>query len=1196
MKKLLSVLFVLIFYCTLLQAQTAIMPSGDGTIGNPYKIATLENLYWVTQNQSSWSSYFVQTGNIDASSSSTWDSGAGFTPIGNGTTNYFTGSYNGKGHTIKNIFINRPTEQYVGLFGICMGTGSIDSLGVINVNITGKNYVGGITGLSNTNRTVSNLFTTGSITGNSGVDGGLIGSNGGMVSNSYSTCNVNSNSSTVGGLVGFNASTGTISKSFATGTVTSSSSQTGGLVGSNSGSIANSYATGSATGSYWVGGLVGYNNYSGVINFSYSTGSTPGSDPDIKGLVGGNNGGTVSNSFWDTETSGEATSSGGTGKTTAEMKTSSTFTDAGWDFTGETTNGSNDIWKINETDNSGYPSLVWWEKIASVTSVSPLKNALAVLTDSNIEVTFDESINSSTANNSTIKIYGSLKGSYSATFSYQSDLKKLTINPNENFAVGENITVVVTTDVKNVNNWTLANSYSWSFTVKSQQAGTFSSKTNYEIAERPYFIRSDDMDGDGDQDIITAGWYSNKVNILLNNGNGDLGTPTAYNLKGNSSGFLSADLDNDGDNDFISSGRDSLTVDVLMNNGNGTLANVVSYPVGDGLWTITSGDIDGDGDIDVVTGNSNNFTLSVLKNNGDGTFAGKINYETTNNTTYINLADIDGDGDLDLVTINYYEENITVFINDGKGNFNSGTDHAMNVSGWFVVGADVDNDGDLDLITSSDYAIQVWLNNGTGSFGSFETYSVGDNWNILPADFDGDGDLDLVSISYAGDEFSILKNNGNGTFAANSSFPANDTPAWVHAVDLNGDGTLDLVIGNDASNSISVFKGAVPSATDPTSGAVKDAIYFTPLTLNGNLDITGTLTITAQVTTGENTINLGTTGSITGETNGTYTIGKVQATRTISSSQSNIAGLGISIDPQSNDLGSTVIKRETGTAAGAGGIKQVWTITPTTQPSGPVTVTLTWPSTNDNEINLSDLVVYKSEDDGDTWNVISATINKDSDPRTATFTISSFSKFTIGGPDAVLPVELASFTGHELNGKVLLNWSTATESNNVGWEIEYRQPTTDNGQQKNTEFRKVGFVAGKGTTTEKQSYSFAVSSLQSSVSVAEFRLKQVDSDGKISYSNVLTVNLAPVTFGLSQNYPNPFNPATLISYQLAADSEVRLVVYDLLGREVASLVNEKKAAGFYTVSFNATNISTGVYFYKLTAGNFSEIKKMTLMK
>ena len=190
-----------------------------------------------------------------------------------------------------------------------------------------------------------------------------------------------------------------------------------------------------------------------------------------------------------------------------------------------------------------------------------------------------------------------------------------------------------------------------------------------------------------------------------------------------------------------------------------------------------------------------------------------------------------------------------------------------------------------------------------------------------------------------------------------------------------------------------------------------------------------------------------------------------------------------------------------------------------------------------------------------------------------------------------LPVEMISFS---FSGSKLL-WSTATETNNAGWEIEGRQLTTDNGQQMNSEFRKIGFVAGKGTTTEKQNYSFA-SSITYNASQLQFRLKQIDSDGKFTYSNVLTVNLTPESFGLSQNFPNPFNPSTLISYQLKANSFVSLKVFDLLGREVKTLVNEEKPAGSYSLNFSAVDLPNGVYFYKLTAGNFSETKKMMLVK
>ena len=191
------------------------------------------------------------------------------------------------------------------------------------------------------------------------------------------------------------------------------------------------------------------------------------------------------------------------------------------------------------------------------------------------------------------------------------------------------------------------------------------------------------------------------------------------------------------------------------------------------------------------------------------------------------------------------------------------------------------------------------------------------------------------------------------------------------------------------------------------------------------------------------------------------------------------------------------------------------------------------------------------------------------------------------------PVELTSFS---FSGNKLM-WSTESETNNAGWEIESRQiPLSPPSNGVRGEFKSIGFVAGKGTTVEKQNYAFSISGLQSSASVVEFRLKQIDSDGKFSFSNILSVNLTPESYSLSQNYPNPFNPTTLISYQLKTNSHVSLVVFDLLGRKIRTLVNQEKPAGSYSVDFSAADLPSGVYFYKLTAGKFSETKKMTVMK
>ena len=156
--------------CTSLLAQTATAPSfGDGSSGSPYQISTLNHLYWITQNSSEWDKVYIQTANIDAFSTSSWDSNEGFSPIGNSTTN-FTGSYDGDGYTINGLTIARSTTHRIGLFGKTDGA-TIQDLGVTNVNITGNYYVGALVGLvDNINgvidgSTISNCYSTGSVDG-----------------------------------------------------------------------------------------------------------------------------------------------------------------------------------------------------------------------------------------------------------------------------------------------------------------------------------------------------------------------------------------------------------------------------------------------------------------------------------------------------------------------------------------------------------------------------------------------------------------------------------------------------------------------------------------------------------------------------------------------------------------------------------------------------------------------------------------------------------------------------------------------------------------------------------------------------------------------------------------------------------------------------------------------------------------------
>ncbi len=198
-----------------------------------------------------------------------------------------------------------------------------------------------------------------------------------------------------------------------------------------------------------------------------------------------------------------------------------------------------------------------------------------------------------------------------------------------------------------------------------------------------------------------------------------------------------------------------------------------------------------------------------------------------------------------------------------------------------------------------------------------------------------------------------------------------------------------------------------------------------------------------------------------------------------------------------------------------------------------------------------------------------------------------------------LPVELTTFKAVALNNQVKLNWSTATETNSYGFDIERtvvnNQPSTANLFQANEIWTKIGFVRGSGNSNSPKSYSFIDNNLSNGTNF-QYKLKMIDNDGNYKYSNVVNVTIQPSAYTLMQNHPNPFNPTTIIEYELPVRSKVLLNVYDILGNKVATLVNEVKNAGKYKVQFNGADLASGIYFYELTANNNSVIKKMILMK
>jgi hypothetical protein len=292
--------------------------------------------------------------------SPTANQGKGWQSIGGSYPNdAFVGSFDGQSYEICDLFISRPGEMDVGLFGAVGETGVVENVGVLNSSVNGGINVGGLVGANL--GTVSNSYAAGNMTASlSCCVGGLIGLTAGIVNNSYSMGTVTGDRC-VGGLVGYNGGTdfaATVNSSYSTGTVTGSE-WVGGLVGFNMEgcTVSNSYSSGAVTGNSSVGGLAGYNHF-GTVSKCYSTGSVTGTS-SIGGLVGANNNGSVSNSFWDTETSGQSTSDGGMGKNTTEMKDIDTFSGAGWNIIAVAFNETNPAYIWNIVNNVSYPFLSW---------------------------------------------------------------------------------------------------------------------------------------------------------------------------------------------------------------------------------------------------------------------------------------------------------------------------------------------------------------------------------------------------------------------------------------------------------------------------------------------------------------------------------------------------------------------------------------------------------------------------------------------------------------------------------------------------------------------------------------------------------------------------------------------------------------------------------------------------------------------
>ncbi len=375
--------------------------------------------------------------------------------------------------------------------------------------------------------------------------------------------------------------------------------------------------------------------------------------------------------------------------------------------------------------------------------------------------------------------------------------------------------------------------------------GTFVRGVQYSAeGSETYDVKLADIDGDGDLDMVTAGYdisTSGQVTVRIKNGDGSFASAVQYTAEGQKSFSLQlADIDNDGDLDMITAGTGGSKgwATVRKNNGKGAFGAATQYSTeGERSSDLQLADVDNDGDLDMITAGrgADKGWATIRKNNGDGTFGVATQYSTEGELSFtLQLADIDNDGDLDMITAGYtdiggsqFQGWASVRKNNGDGTFGERMQYSTERdSSSSVQLADIDGDGDLDMVTAGkglSGVATIRKNNGDGTFGSATQYTMEEEStsSLSLSDIDGDGDLDMVTAGYNGKdsdgEITIRKNNGDGTFGAAVHYSAEQTDTHCMTIgDVDNDGVLDIVTGGyneDDKGQVTFHLGAGHSVT-----------------------------------------------------------------------------------------------------------------------------------------------------------------------------------------------------------------------------------------------------------------------------------------------------------------------------------------------------------------------------------------------
>ena len=799
-------------------------------------------------------------------------------------------------------------------------------------------------------------------------------------------------------------------------------------------------------------------------------------------------------------------------------------------------------------------------------------------------------------------------------------------------------------------------------TTAGDTTSSFSTHQDFATGTFPIEVAIGDINGDGVPDLVTANHDDGSVSVLINltsPGAASLSFTnktdfTVVNTSGHDAASVSlSDFNGDGKEDICATSYTEGIVAIFLNtttpgDTTPTFSTKTDLTGSAGYIGVVAKDLNDDGLPDIAVGNESGYISVFLNKTTPGastaSFTTNTDFITASNSTILAVGDLNGDYKPDLaIAAHNTIGTVSVLFNTmtlgtSPASFSGKTDFTAKAGAYFVGSGDLNMDGKPDLIMGyrdEGDSISVFLStinpgNATPSFSTREDFNIGASpYAAAIGDINGDGKPDLIVANTGGYASVFINETSPGastlTFSSRYDFSTYGGPWFVQLADINGDGKPDIVTASTAGYSSVLLNTTTPGSTTPSfssysqfrTGNYSTHVSIGDLNLDGKPDFavpndnSGSDSLSNSISV---LLNTTATGAATASfaTERTYKVGTNPTNVIIA----DINGDG-KPDMIVNNSGNSTVSILMNTTTPGASSPSFSDTTDFPTGSGPFSVyvadvngdgmpDIVTPNANDNTVSVllnttspgASTPSFASETDFATGRdpsfVTIVDLNGDGKPDLAVANQTDSTLSVLFNSESFpLPVELTTFTANNIGDKVDLKWNTSTEVNNYGFEV---QRTIKNSKLKIQNFEKIGFVKGSGNSNSPKNYSFKDDNPPSGN--IEYRLKQIDNNGNFKYSQIATLNSLPTKFELWQNYPNPFNPTTTINYDLPQQSKVVLKVYDILGQEVATLVNKEEQAGVYTVQFSPNNyrLASGVYIYRLTAGSFSETKKMNLLK